>query len=136
MSNILTSTTAARDIISLLSSLGYGTIGTDLFVWKEPDGAGVRDSLITAYDTGSWKEPEIEYGYEYPTVQIKVRWKAGDQTSGRTRTLVLMNALHGYVGTVGAVNYRLIKVSNGPLDLGEDKQGRNSWAFNLEIQRS
>lgn len=137
MSNILTTTTPAKDVATLLSSLGYGTIGTDLFVWKEPDDSTVtKDDIVTIYDTGYSKNPEVNYYYEYPTVQVRVRWKAGKYQTGKIKVMELMNALHGYVGLIGDINYHLIRVVNGPLDLGEDDRGRPRWTFNCEIQRS
>lgn len=137
MTNILTTYTAAQDVASLLSSLGYGTIGTDLFVWKEPDDStNVKDDVATVYDTGQFQSPELNYSYEYPTVQVRVRGKAGKYQDGKAKVMRLMNALHGYVGTVGSIYYHLIRVSSGVMDLGEDDRGRPRWTFNCEVQRS
>jgi len=137
MSNIVTTYTAARDVATLLSSLGYGTIGTDLFVWKEPDdSASVKDEIVTIYDTGQSQPFELEYSYEYPTIQVRVRGKPGKYQAGKTKVMELMNALHGYTGLIGSVSYHLIRVTFGITDLGEDDRGRPRWTFNCEIQRS
>jgi hypothetical protein len=137
MSNIITTYTAARDVAALLSSLGYGAIGTDLFVWKEPDDpASVKDEVVTVYDTGQFQPSELNYSYEYPTIQVRVRGKPGKYQAGKTKVMELMNALHGYVGVVGSTYYHLIKVAHGITDLGEDDRGRPRWSFNCEIQRS
>jgi hypothetical protein len=137
MSNLIAVTTPAEDMATLLSSLGYGTINTDIFVWKEPDDASrILDNIIVLYDTGHSKPPEVDYNYEYPTIQVRVRRKGGNQRAAQHRVLTLMNALHGYVGTVGSIKYLMVKVVNGPLPLGEDDRGRLRWTFNCEIQRT
>jgi hypothetical protein len=136
MSNIIYSSSAAQDLAAILSSLGMGTIGTDLFVWKEPDGTTVKDYIVTLYDTGEWVPPELEYGYEYPSVQVRVRWKSGDRRNGLTQVHGIRNAFHGYVGAVEGIQYHLIRVISGVMDIGEDDKGRPRWTFNCEIQRS
>jgi hypothetical protein len=129
---MITSSTPANDVATLLSTLGYGTIATDIFVWQAPDSP---DNIITVYDV-TISEPEINYTYDRHSVQIMVRRKRANQDESRLRLLQIMSALHGYVGSVGGVSYHLIKVTSGPLDIGEDDKGRLRWTINLEIQRS
>lgn len=136
MSNIVIITTAAQDVATLLASLGYGTIGTDLFVWKEPDDENTKDNITTIYDSGDWLRPELGYSYEYPSVQIRIRWSAGNNRAAKARLLAIKNALHGYVGTIGTIQYHLVRASFGDTFLGEDDRGRPRWSFNCEIQRS
>jgi hypothetical protein len=133
MTYIITTKTAADDIATLLASLGYGTIGTDLFINKEPD---VPHECVTVYEGSAHGTPETGYSWESPSVQVRVRRKAGDYQNGKLEVLKRMNALHGYVGTVGVIKYSLIRVVNGPVPLGEDEKGRPRWVFNCEIQRS
>lgn len=136
MSNLITTGAASDHIVSLLQTLGKGTIGTSLFVNKEPDGTGVQDNVVTVYDTGHFKAPELEYVWEYPSIQVRVRRKPGDWQAGKLFVLELMNALQGYVGTISLVKYHLVRVVNGPIPLGEDERGRPRWTFNCEINRS
>ena len=134
MANIITSSSAAEDIASLLASLGHGTVAEDIFINKEPDGPGVSDCVITLYDTDPWSPPELSYDWEYPGLQVRVRWSSYQE--GKAKARELMQALHGYVGTVGSIKYHLIRVANGPVALGEDSKGRPRFTFNLELQRS
>lgn len=131
MSNIVT-TAAAEDIMSILS-VNYGTVGLDLFSNMEPDDP---DNCVTIYDTGSDKQPLLDMCWEYPTVQVRVRRRAGDHRGCKDRALSLMNELHGYVGSVGSVQYASIRISNGPISLGDDDRGRPRYVFNLGIQRT
>ncbi len=135
MSNLITTTTAAEDVAGIFAALGYGTIGTDIFVGSEPDGDQVQDNVFTVYDTTQFRPAEVNYCYEYPSVQCRLRWRAANARTGARRTQVLMNAVHGYVGSIGGINYRMIRVVNGPIPLGRDHRGRYRYTFNLEIQR-
>lgn len=136
MSNIITSTSSAKDLASVLASGGHGSLGVELFVGKEPDLSNVKDNIITIYDTSPYKPPEVDYGYEYPSVQVRVRRRIGDYNAGLTKVLSVMNTLHGYVGTVGGVKYHVIRVVSGPFFIGEDDKGRPRWTFNCDLQRS
>lgn len=132
---MITSNTSASDMAGILASAGLGVVGTDIFVNKEPD-KGVTDNTITVYDTAPAYPSEINYEYEYPCVQVRVRSKPHQHTSGSIRVLECVDALHGYVGTIGGIKYHLVRVVNGPFSLGEDERGRPLWTFNCEIQRS
>lgn len=136
MSNIITDRTPADDVAYILQTLGYGTVGTDIFYAKEPDGDQIQDNIITCYDTAPYKSPEMNYNYEYPMVSCRVRCKSSSVRSGAQRTMAFMNALHGWNGTQGSNKYHMIKVANGPIPLGRDHRGRYRYTFNLEIQRS
>ena len=136
MSNILTTTTAAKDVATILAALGYGTIGTDLFVHEEPDGDQVQDNIVSVRGTTNWRPAELTYSWESPSVQVLVRRKAANREVAEAYVLTLMNALQGYTGTVGSVKYHLIKVVNGPMALLSDARGRFRFTFNCDIQRS
>lgn len=132
MSNIITSSAAAEDILTILSA-SHGTLGIDLFSNDEPDSP---DNVVTVYDTGASRAPMLDMTWEYPTVQVRIRRRMGFVLEGKQKALALMNALHGYVGTVGSVRYASIRVVNGPIPLGNDDRGRPRFTFNLEIQRT
>lgn len=132
MSGIITTSSPAEDILTILSS-NYGTLGVDLFANEEPNDP---DNVVTVYDTGSSRAPLLDSTYEYPTVQVRVRRRLGNTLAGKQKARDLMNYLHGYVGAVGSVQYTMIKVVNGPIPLGNDDKGRPRFTFNLEIQRT
>lgn len=136
MSNIITSTTAAQDIATILSVAGHGGLGVDLFVGSEPDGVDILDNVITVYDTTPHKPPEVNYNFEYPSVQVRVRRKPGLTQTCWEKALALMNSLHGYVGQVGAIKYHAIRVISGPIFLGEDERGRPRHVLNCNLERS
>ena len=136
MSNIITSTTPAQDVVTVLSAAGHGGLGVDLWVGSEPDGTGVLDNVITVYDTTPHRPPEINYSFEYPSIQVRVRRKPGLGQVCREKALSLMNSLHGYVGEVGAIKYHAIRVISGPISLGEDERGRPRYVFNCSLERS
>lgn len=136
MSNIITSTTPAQDIVTILASEGHGTLGVDLWVASEPDGDGILDNVITVYDTTPHKPPEVNYNFEYPSIQVRVRRKPGFDQACREKALDLMNSLHGYVGTVGSIQYHAIRAISGPISLGEDERGRSRYVCNFNLERS
>lgn len=136
MSDIITTGTTAEDVLKILADAGKGVAGVSLFAASEPDGDNVQDEVVTIYDTPAHGAPELNYGYEYPSVQVRVRGKPWQQSRTVSRVLQLMNVLHGYCGTVGDVTYHLIRVVNGPNSLGTDQRDRPRWTFNCEIQRS
>jgi hypothetical protein len=136
MSYIITDYTPARDIATLLNTLDYGSIGVDIHVHREPDGDEVLDNVITVYDTSPWRPPELEYSWEYPSCQIRVRRKAGNKETAKAAVLAIMDSLHAYTGSVGSNTYHLIRVVNGPVDIGEDDRGRSRFTFNIEMHRS
>lgn len=137
MSNIITTSTPANDVATLLAAAGFGTIGTEIHVHREPDGDGVLDSIITVYDTSPWLPPEKNYNWEYPGVQVRVRRRAGNKETAKLFALRVVNSLHNYVGTVGAVKYHgIFAINQIPIDIGEDDRGRSRLTINLEIQRS
>ena len=132
MSNILTSSCAAEDVLTILSA-SHGTLGVDLFTNFEPDDP---DDVVTIYDTGYSSPPMLDMCWERPTAQVRVRGRVGRHKDCKEKALLLMNALHNYVGAVGSIQYASIAVVNGPIALGADDRGRPRWVFNLGIQRT
>ena len=59
----------ALDIATILQTNGLGTLGTDIFVGREPE---TPDQIITIYDTPGIA-PNAKYLRDEPTVQCRTR---------------------------------------------------------------
>lgn len=81
----------ANDIATMLANDGIATIGTDLFVGREPDKTG---QTITVFDTGADQPAEPKWGRDYFTVQVRVRGTPRDYDATWTKADTVKNRLH------------------------------------------
>ena len=129
------------DIAAMLvadTDLGL-TIGTNLFVGREPDGKNTADDTVTVFDTGA-TGPQLTLdgvdsaNYEYTAVQIRVR--NTDYRTGWALAQDIMTSLHGRAQeTVNDTLYSVIYTSSGPALLDWDQNHRARFIVNFNIQR-
>jgi hypothetical protein len=124
------------DIKSLLeeedSSAGT-LIEDDIFVGKEPK---LPNNCITIFDTPGYPPMMTlnDKGYEYPSVQIRVR--NTDYRTGWAVANDIKDLLHGRnQKVVGGTLYTMIKCVNGPFFLDWDEQANARFVCNFDIQR-
>ncbi|MBW2030730.1 MAG: hypothetical protein JRJ31_16830 [Deltaproteobacteria bacterium] len=125
----------SEDIKDILeqSSVGVGTFGTDLFIGREPDSP---NDCVTIYDTGG-QEPVMNYTYDYPTVQIRVRGSRMGYKAAWTKANSIKEALNGLTNeTWNSTRYIQIEAMGDPLFLGYDKEQRPVFVINFSIQRT
>lgn len=131
------------DIASMLEAAGDSSgigdagamvVGTDLFIAREP--ALPRDT-VTIFDTPGfppWLGLAGETGYEYPSIQIRVRNK--DYRAGWRLIEEIKDSLHGRHGeTWNGTLYTIIYCSSGPALLDWDDNGYCRLVVNFNIQR-
>ncbi len=127
----------AQDISTLLdaSSAALGLdLSTNLFCFEEPDNP---DAVVTCYDTGG-ADPEPNYVYLRPTVQVRIR---GDKsttkwTDAYTLAEGIRDALHGvHNQTVGGARYVQIFAQGDIFSLGLDENNRPVLTINFTIHR-
>jgi len=123
------------DIVSLLedeSSLGL-VFANNLFIGKEPTSPS---NCVTIFDTGG-QPPQLTLdiqGYEYPSVQIRVR-NTKYQT-GWNLIESIKTVLHGLSQVdVGSTLYSVIYCASGPAFLDWDDNSRARCIINFNCSR-
>jgi hypothetical protein len=115
-------------------SSGLGLDYADnLHIGKEPD---KPNNCVTIYDTPGYP-PFLgltNVGYEYPSVQIRVR--NVDYINGWNMANDIKDALHGrHHETWNGTLYTLISCSSGPALLDWDDNSRARFIINFNLQR-
>jgi hypothetical protein len=130
---------SSEDIKDMLEeygeSSGLGVSSDEIFIGKEE---ARPTNCITIFDTAGFPPylglgPD-DVGFEYPSVQIRVRnsnYQTGWALIERIKT-----ALHGRAQeTWNATLYSLIYCSSGPAHLDWDDNGNARFIINFNIQR-
>jgi len=127
------------DIVEILDASGESSgfddlvFATNLFIGKEP---ATPKNCVTIFDTPGFS-PELNLktqGYEYPSVQIRVR--STKYIDGWNLIERIKNALHGLDHqTVNGTLYTVIYCSSGPALLDWDDNGNPRFICNFNLQR-
>ena len=126
------------DVMEMLEAYGESSglgldYATDLFIGREPD---KPNNCVTIFDTPGFP-PYMgltDTGYEYPSVQIRVR--NIKYTDGWAQIEAIKNVLHGKNHeTWNGVLYTVIYCSSGPALLDWDDNGRVRFILNVNMQR-
>lgn len=126
------------DIKAILEAYGdsSGTglsFGDNLFIGLEPD---KPDNCVTIFDTGGYP-PYLgltDIGYEYPSIQIRVRNLRYIDGWSVIENIKLV--LHGVAQqTWNGTLYSVIYCVNGPALLDYDEKGRVRFVINFNVQR-
>ena len=121
-----------KDILEATSSLAL-TFGADLFVSEMPD---TTDECVCVYDTGGF-EPEANFVYERPTVQVVVRGTKGAYVVAYNLIQGIRNALHALANhTTNGARYIGIWCQSDIMSLGYDKNHRPMLSVNFRIHRT
>ena len=133
----------AQDVADMLIAAGDSSgigdtgamvLGTDLFLFREPS---KPDNTVTIFDTPGfppWLGLAGETGYEYPSIQIRVRNRS--YLTGWALIEEIKNSLHGRHGkTWNGTLYTSIICSSGPALLDWDDNGNCRLIINFNLQR-
>lgn len=121
-----------KDVLEQTSSLGL-TFATDLFVSEMPE---TPDASVGVYDTGG-EDPEVNYTYERPTIQIRVRGAKGDYDGAYDTIKSIADVLNGLVDeTVGSTRYVAIWQQSDIISLGYDDNRRPLLTVNFRMHRT
>jgi len=121
-----------KDILVATSSLAL-TFGADLFVSEMPE---IPDECVCVYDTGGF-EPEANFVYERPTVQVVVRGTKGDYVAAYNLIQSIRNTLHALANhTTNGARYIGIWCQSDIMSLGYDKNHRPMLSVNFRIHRT
>lgn len=121
-----------KDILAATSTLAL-VFGTDLFVSEMPHSP---DRCVCVYDTGGF-EPEANFVYERPTVQVRVRGAKGQYVSAHSLAQAVRDTLHGLANyTTNGARYVGIWCESDILSLGYDDNHRPLLSINFRLHRS
>ena len=116
--------TAEKDIADYLVTLGYGTVGTDIFHGSLPP---TPDDVICVIQAGGQKPDPIE-DVESPAIQIIVR--CADPDDARDIANEIMKDLAGLINTtINLVVYHWIESQGSPSDGGLDYELRKLYTL-------
>lgn len=123
-----------RDILEAAGdSSGFTGIASDIFIGKEP---ALPKNCVTIFDTHGFP-PALgltNQGYEYPSVQIRVR--NTKYKDGWDLIHNIKNLLHGLSNqTWNGSLYTVIYCSGGPALLDWDDNGNARFIINFNLQR-
>ena len=122
-----------KDILESDSTLGL-EFTQNLFIGKEP---AKPDQCVTIYDNmgmAPYLGMAGETGYEYPSIQIRVRTNIYLQ--GWTLIEKIKELLHGQAQqTWNGTLYSIIYCSSGPALLDYDDNGNCRFIINFNLQR-
>lgn len=121
-----------KDILEDESALGL-EFGTNLFISEMPM---TPDQCVVLYDTGGFNS-EVNYIYERPTVQIRVRGNRGVYDSTYDLIKDIKDLLHGLTNEeINSARYIGIWIEGDVLSLGYDDNQRIMFSVNLRIHRT
>jgi hypothetical protein len=127
----------SQDIKDFLVDAAVGTFEADLFVSKEPatDPTG-NIPTITVYDTGGF-DPEAQYVYDRPTVQVRVRGARGGYLAAYAKAEAAKVALRTIFNeTKNGTRYIGIWVLGDITSLGDDEKGRPILTLDIRMHRT
>lgn len=121
-----------KDILEGTSVLAL-TFGTDLFISEMPP---TPDQCVCVYDTGGY-DPEVNYTYERPTIQIRVRGAKGDYIAAHALTQSIRDTLNGeHNYTINSARHIGIWTVGDVLFVGYDDNHRPLLTVNFRLHRT
>lgn len=114
------------------SALGLA-IGTDLFVSEMP---ATPDACVAVYDTGGYN-PQPNYDYQRPTVQVRVRGAKGAYVTMHALAQLIRDLLNGsHDVTESGARYIGMWAEGDVLFLGYDDNHRPQASINFRLHRT
>lgn len=121
-----------KDILEGTTSLAL-TFATDLFISEMPV---EPDECVCVYDTGG-DDPEADYVYKRPTVQIRVRGAKGSYLIAHTLAQSIQDTLNGDSNhTIDGTRYIAIWAVGDILFVGYDDNHRPLLTANFRLHRT
>ena len=121
-----------KDILEAISSLTL-TFATDLFISEMPT---TPDNAVCIFDTGGY-EPEANYTYERPTIQVRVRGAGGGYLAAHEQAQAIRDELHALTNTtINGARYVAIWQEGDIISVGQDDNNRPNVTVNFRIHRT
>jgi len=121
-----------KDILEGTSSLGL-TFATDLFVSEMPT---TPDACVCIYDTGG-EDPEVNYTYERPHVQVRVRGDKGGYETAQELAQSIRDTLSGTADyTINGARYVGMWALGDVMFIEYDDNQRPEFTVNFRLHRT
>jgi hypothetical protein len=121
-----------KDLIEGTSALGL-TFAADLFVSEMPP---TPDECVSVHDTGGYGA-EVDYTYERPTVQVRVRGGKGEYEVAHAIAQDIRDALNGQANvSLNGARYVGIWCEGDVMSLGYDDNHRPLFTVNFRLHRT
>lgn len=121
---------AAYDVATILQNATLGTIGTDLFIGKDP---GEKTQTVTLYDTGG-PSPNPKWARDEKNIQIRIAGAVNDYAGAWTKAESIKSYLLGLAPqTVGTKIYILFTMLSDITHIGYDQNSRPLLTINLRV---
>jgi hypothetical protein len=112
----------AYNVATLLQTGGLGTMGSTIFVGKDP---AMKTATITCYDFGSATPPNPKFNRNEPRVQIIVAGNVNDYNGAYTKAKQIKDNLLGRDNiTIGTDIYFGFRIVSDIASLGYDANNR------------
>ena len=123
----------AADIAGLLQTAGVGTLGSTIFIGRQPDSP---DACITVFDIGG-TSPNPVWGRDEPEFSILVRGTLNDYVGAWDKAREAKDALLGLPDqTIGDAIYALFYLRTDTTFVSYDADNRpnfsQNWRMNLD----
>ena len=121
-----------KDILEAQSvgTPGPGT-GWRLFISKEPD---LPDTVVTIYNTGSWRAPDPKWLLDFPSVQVRIRGAVNGYQAAYTKAQEVKDRLLGLVPqTLNGDFWRSVVIQGDLTFLQYDQKERPVFVLNFAL---
>ena len=123
---------ASFDIATFLAAQGVGTVGTDIFVGREPS---EPDEVISIFDIGGIA-PNPKFLRDEPQIQCRVRGAVNDYDNAFIKAQLIKDTLLGaQPRRLNGTDYVLFTQIGEILSLGYDENNRVALVSNWQLVR-
>ena len=123
---------ASFDIATFLAAQGVGTVGTDIFVGREPSEPAF---IISIFDVGGIS-PNPKFLRDEPQVQCRVRGEVNDYNNAFAKAQLIKDILLGaQPQDLNGTDYVLFTQIGEILSLGYDENNRVALVSNWQLVR-
>jgi hypothetical protein len=113
------------------------SLGTDLFINKQPDGLPDQDPIAAIYDTGGFPPLATGKVFDQPTIMVRVIGKDGDIAGARDLAQAIKAALHQRTPeSIGGTRYMGIWQTGEIAFVEYDEKNRPVFSLNFRIHRT
>lgn len=125
-------TSPAHDIAQHLAANGFGAIGQELHISREPV---APDSVTTLYDTGGAEPVLVDENLRQPTIQIRVR--GYDYAACYARHEAILEHLAVDQTDFETTDYRYVGcwLTSDIISIGRDDDDRQRLTANYRLER-
>lgn len=121
----------AYNIATLLQTDGIGTMGSTIFVGKDP---ALKTATITCYDSGSVSSPNPKFNRNEPRIQVVVAGNVNDYNGAYAKAKQVKDSLLGKDNqTIGTDIYFGFRMVSDITSIGYDSNNRPMFSMMFKL---